>query len=362
MRILVGLALLGATACTPGVGTDGGSGEVGTSTGPASDASSVGASSQGADSRGASGTTTGVAVTDTGTGDVTGDVTDTGTAFPPPVPDDCITDVTAGHHVYMCSDLAWDVEIPVQCLDAPCGMIFDVHGLTMSADMQDANTDMRARGREHGYIVVQPNAQPAPPAASWNPDVDDGKVFDFMQRTAAAFHVDPDRWHVTGFSQGGFMSWRFVCAHADVLASAAPGAACGNDFPIADCQFTADEAPSEPIDILYMHGTADVVVGYACAQPRRDAVIAHFGLGEGELVEQDDDHRWTRYTGDGMVFEYLEHDYSGVSLLAGGHCFPGSDDTVGELPGQIAPFACQGPDAFVWGEVVMQFFVDHPRD
>lgn len=36
------------------------------------------------------------------------------------------------------------------------------------------------------------------------------------------WQIDPMRIHMTGFSQGGALSWRFICDHADVLASVAP--------------------------------------------------------------------------------------------------------------------------------------------
>lgn len=303
---------------------------------------------------------TGDATTDA-TGDTTaaGDTT-TGEPFPEPVPDECITDVTAGHHTFVCDGLTYDLEVPSACLSAPCGMIFDVHGLAMSAQMQNASTNLRALAAEHGFVVVQPNADPPPPASNWIPEIDDPKVFDAMGRVAAAFHVDPDRWHMTGFSQGGFMTWRFACAHADVLASVAPAAACGNDFPITDCQFTADESPAEPIDVLYMHGTADLVVNYSCSLPRRDAVIERFGLGDEAVVLDDPQVRHHRWVGDGMTFEYVAHDYTGDSPLAGGHCMPGADDP-GDAPGQFVPASCDDPFVFVWGEAVVRFFVDHPR-
>ena len=303
-------------------------------------------------------TSTSTAVDTSSSGDA--ESSSTGEAFPEPVPDDCITDVTAGHHEVTCDGLVYDVEIPPQCLLEPCGMIFDVHGLAMSAQMQNACTNMRALGVEHGFIVVQPNADPPPPAANWIPEIDDPKVFDMMQRTAAAFHVDPDRWHFTGFSQGGFMTWRFACAHADVLASVAPAAACGTDFPITDCQFTKDEAPAEPLDILYMHGTADLVVNWSCAYPRRDAVIAHFGLGDIEVLLDAPDVRRTRWSTDEMVFEMVEHDYTGDTPIAGGHCMPGADDP-NDAPGQIVPASCDDPFEMVWGEEAIAFFVDHPR-
>ncbi|MFO0631779.1 MAG: hypothetical protein U0168_02910 [Nannocystaceae bacterium] len=285
----------------------------------------------------------------------------TGEPFPDPVPDDCITEVDAGHHEFTCDGLVFDVEVPEQCLHQACGLVIDVHGLSMSAQMENASTNMRALGQRHGYIVVQPNADPAPPLSNWIPAVDDLKVWEFTERTAAAFHVDPDRWHFTGFSQGGFMTWRFACAHADQLASVAAASACGNDFPIEDCQFTDDESPSEPIDILYVHGTADLVVNFACAQPRRDAVIAHFGLpSEPEVLLDDPDLRWHRFASDEVVFEYLEHDYVGDAPIAGGHCMIGADDP-GDAPGQVVPASCDDPGLVIWGEAAMQFFIDHPR-
>jgi len=297
--------------------------------------------------------------TDAGTDDAA-DGSDTG-GFPEPVPDDCITDVAAGHHAFECDGLTYDVEVPEACLGSACGMIFDVHGYTMSAQMQDSSTGMRALGQRHGYIVVQPNAEPDPPAASWNGAVDDPKVFDFMQRVAAAWHVDANRWHITGFSQGGYMSWRFICDHADVLASVAPAAACGNIGAFGDCAFSGDEIPSGPLDILYMHGTSDALVSFSCFGPRRDAVVAHYGLGPEELVTEDETHRWTRHTGDDMVLELIEHDYAAESFILGGHCFPGSNDQ-GDAPGQLFSYGCVDPTSFAWGEVVMQFFIAHPKD
>lgn len=354
---------LALSACTPGAGVGDGSDEASdtTSTSATTSIDPVTTSPTSATTASTSASTSTTTDETTTTGSDTGPAdTSTGEPFPDPIPDDCITDVTPGHHEFTCDGLIYDIEIPDACLDAPCGMIFDVHGLSMSAQMQNACTNLRALGQEHGFIVVQPNADPPPPAANWIPEIDDAKVFDTMQRVAAAFHVDPDRWHITGFSQGGFMSWRFACAHADVLASVAPASACGNDFPITDCQFTEDESPGEPIDILYIHGTADLVVNGSCAVPRRDAVIERFGLGNAEILLDDPDIRRTRYRSDEMTFEYVEHDYVGDAPVAGGHCIVGADDPA-DAPGQFVPVSCDDPFALVWGEAVVEFFLEHPR-
>ncbi len=149
------------------------------------------------------------------------------------------------------------------------------------------------------------------------------------------------------------MTWRFVCAHADVLASAAPGAG-------TDCS----QVPTTQLDMLVLHGTHDNLVSFSQAAARRDAVIAAWNLGPAEPVAGDSMYTWTRWRNpNGTTFEFLQHDYlaagSGASIL-GGHCFPGSQDMGGQ-PGQLFPFACAGPNGFVWGEAAMNFFIAHPR-
>lgn len=358
MRAGVTAIVIGSLACgEPAPSVDGGDGSssVSSATGTTDDSNT----SPGVTST--TGTTVEPPADSTTTTEPPADST-TGEPLPPPVLDECITEGSPGEHVFTCGAFDYDVSIPEACLVAPCGLIMDVHGLSMSGDMQNANTNLRELGRQRGYIVVQPNANPAPPTSSWVPNVDDSAVMAFMQRVAAAFHIDPDRLHFTGFSQGGFMSWRVVCAYADILASVAPGAACGTDFPIADCQFTPDEQPSEPVDILYMHGTDDVLVPYGCALPRRDAVIDAYGLGPEELLVAGDGYTWTRHTGpDGTVLELITHEHNAANtFVLGGHCFPGGDDP-GDAPGQLFSFECVEETDLHWGTAVIDFFDAHPR-
>lgn len=276
--------------------------------------------------------------------------------IPPPQPRGCIDDVSAGDHVWDCDGHAYDARVPEACLTEACGLIFDVHGFSMSGAMQDANTRLKQRGEERGYLVVEPNAVPAPPLSSWDPAVDDDKVFAVLETVAEVFHVDADRIHFTGFSQGGAMTWRMLCDHADVLASVAPGAAGG-------C-FSAGEAPSRELPTLFLAGTNDALVSFTeVAIPQRDAVVAAWDMDAGEQIDGGDDWKRTRYTSpSGNVFELLQHDWvAGPCLIAiDGHCFPGSDDPGG-LAGQACSFACLPPNAFDWGEEIIEFFEAHPR-
>jgi predicted esterase len=286
-------------------------------------------------------------------------------------PDPCFPTAAPGHHVLPCEGIDYDVEVPASCAPAGCGVIVDVHGLTMSADMLDANDGLRARGGAAGFVVIQPNANPDPPSSSWS-TADDPKILDFLQRAIAFYGLDPDRVHFTGFSQGGFMTWRFLCNHADVFASVAPAAAASDCVAgMEACTFTGTELPSREIPVLYMHGRAEQnYVPWTCAQPQVDALVEAWGLTSAGVVASGPAFTRERFTdATGTVVEFLAHDYYSdqqIPLLdltrLQGHCFPGSMDPGG-MPGQLFSFKCENPQPmdFTWGEEVVDFFVAHPR-
>jgi len=270
-----------------------------------------------------------------------------------------VTAVGAGEHDFPCGGLVHHVSVPPQCAESPCGLIVDIHGLTMNAMMQDRNTNLRALGAKHGFVVVQPSANPAPPASSWKTGEDDQKVLAFLDDAIAAWHVDLRRVHATGFSQGGLMTWRFACKHADRFASFAVGASC--NYPTQEaCPFSGAAKPSRLVPILYMHGKDDVIYLWQAAEAMRDAVIAAWGLSDAGVVSSDGRHERRRWTSpQGGVFEFVWHDYRADSNVLQGHCYPGSTDPGG-APGQLFSFRCDEDTAFAWGEIAMGFFLDHP--
>lgn len=269
-------------------------------------------------------------------------------------PQGCIDSTAPGDHQFTCDGFVYDVSVPAKC-SSGCGVVLDVHGATMSGKMEDNNTNMRALGAMYGFVVVQPNANPAPPASSWNPGTDDDKVFKTLGLVMAAFQSDPKRIHMTGFSQGGMMTFRFLCKHADVFASMAPAAGTG-------CSFTANDTPSREVPLLYMHGTKDNLVNFQTAAiPQRNAVTTGWKTDMGTMIAGDSNFTRTRYlTPNGTPFEFIQHDYQASSFVLGGHCYPGSMDP-GKEQGQLFPFGCVGPNAFTWGDEAMKFFVAHPK-
>ena len=273
-----------------------------------------------------------------------------------PTPVGCVTAVSPGHHVFPCEGgLTYDVVIPEDCPPAGCGLIVDMHGWTMDADQQDANTGMRARGLEHGYVVVQPTA-PGALGSEWVPtwvfETHPALVFAFVTDVAAALLTDPQRAHATGFSQGGSMTWRLVCAYADFWASVAPLSAN------MGCPFDASDSPSVEVDVLAVFGTKDAILSFEeHGVAQLEAALAGWPLGEAQPLTKEDGLVATRYTTPtGTELQWWVHTYTSKNPLLGGHCFPGSP----EVDGFPLAFGCADVGTVDIGEVVMDFFLNHP--
>jgi poly(3-hydroxybutyrate) depolymerase len=228
----------------------------------------------------------------------------------------------------------------------------DVHGYGVKGAFANRHSGMQELGTAAGYVVVQPNN----PSASWKPKDDDDRIYRFVEQLVEGLAVDRNRIHIGGFSQGGWMTWRFVCDHSDLIASAAPigaGATYLEDEPVpgVSCDFDASGTPAEQVDILYVHGTADTDAPFETALKQRDLVIDAWDMTESALLADEPDYRWTRWTSaERTDFEFLEHDWSGGIL--DGHCYPGATGTVG----------CGDDTAIDYGETALAFYVDHPKN
>ena len=68
------------------------------------------------------------------------------TPIAPPSPEGCVQNVGPGTQVLGCAGAAsYTLTVPDYCTQYSCGLILDVHGLTMNANSQDAATRMRQR-------------------------------------------------------------------------------------------------------------------------------------------------------------------------------------------------------------------------
>lgn len=281
-----------------------------------------------------------------------------------PVAAGCITDVSPGDHTFTCGGLQTDVRVPAACEAPGCGLILELHGDTGNGLLMDGHTNLRTLGEQHGYIVVAPSGPPWPggPGSTWHAS-NDATLIAITTQFRDVFRVDPNKIHVTGFSRGSFVTWRLLCDHAELFASAAPGGGGdGTDFGEVTC-FSNNRKPSRNLPIVFLMGQLDQAVGYPSLVQIRDAAIASYGLADSSTVSSDTTYHHDRWSGTGSttVIETFDHGYAtvpdGPFGSAQGHCIAGS--TSDPHAAQYA-IPCKLPNSFVWGDEVMTFFLAHP--
>jgi poly(3-hydroxybutyrate) depolymerase len=238
-------------------------------------------------------------------------------------------------------DVTYNVSVPDQCMTHACGLIVDVHGWTMSGDIQEANTGIAAIGREEGYVVIQPNAPGDVP--SWS-SAHYPHVASFVELALDVWRIDRRRVHITGFSQGGAMTFWMRCNRPDLFVSAAPtamsGSACANGVNIPT---------------LYLQGHDDVFISEANIA----ATIASFrnrhGLTEVAVASSSPEVTTTLYYSDepGVTpFVTVLHNYSTNGL--NGHCVMGSATPT-------SPYGCDQPALPGHGRIIVDFFKNQAR-
>jgi hypothetical protein len=276
----------------------------------------------------------------------------------PPTGSGCFSNVSAGTRtVTGCgAGVQYTVTVPPKCLQFKCGLIFDIHGMTMSAASQNGGTNMRALGTQEGYVVVQPTASGGNPAGTGI----QGTIWDFgagaaspavaqAVRTAAqAWKVDDRRIHVTGFSMGGSMTWFLRCRLGNFLASVAP---------MSFSNTSGGRCPNIKTPTLYqMGGARDSLSGDTSMQnglsgTMRNMVQA-YNLGAGREVAQGNGYTWRMFDAGGMHFETLVHNYT--TTIIGGHCIFGAPQ-----PGLLC--SCKGSQPIAEGRNAMDFFKAYPK-
>jgi polyhydroxybutyrate depolymerase len=120
---------------------------------------------------------------------------------------------------------------------------------------------------ELGFLYAHPDGTVNPGGARfWNATdaccdfygsgVDDsGYLLDLVQAIQGELSVDPRRIHFIGHSNGGFMSYRMACDHAETTAAIASLAGATWHDPAA-C------SPAAPVHVLQIHGDQDTVILY----------------------------------------------------------------------------------------------------
>lgn len=146
-------------------------------------------------------------------------------------------------------------------LQQPAGLVINLHGAGMNGPEQAGLTGYNAVADRYGFVVAYPDGIDASWADGRGASVPDRQGVDdvgflsaLIERLSRDFGIPPGRAFVTGMSAGAFMANRLVCDRADLVAAVVPVAGTlGAGLPCA---------PSRPVSVMAVHGTADPVVPF----------------------------------------------------------------------------------------------------
>lgn len=149
----------------------------------------------------------------------------------------------------------------------PAPLIVLLHGYSGNGSQIEAYFGLEPVAQERGILLVHPSGTPdAYGNRFWDaaeaccrgesPPVDDSAYLnEVVDAVSQRYAVDPDRIWFVGHSNGGFMSYRMACDHADRVAAIVSLAGTTHLDPSL-CK------PSAAVSILQIHGTQDSVIAY----------------------------------------------------------------------------------------------------
>ena len=146
-------------------------------------------------------------------------------------------------------------------------LVILLHGYGASGSFQDLYFGLTAVSDARGFLYAAPDGTvDADGRRFWNAtdgccdlhgtNVDDSTyISSLIKDIQGRYNVDPKRVFLIGHSNGGFMSYRMACDHADQIAAIASLA--GAMFSdVSKC------TPSGPVNVLQIHGTADDTISF----------------------------------------------------------------------------------------------------
>ncbi len=159
------------------------------------------------------------------------------------------------------------VYVPAEPPLDPMPLVILLHGFTASGEIVKSRFGLRQIADERGFLLATPDGTPNSGGQRfWNAasaccndeeiEVDDSAyLLRVIDDVVARWNVDEDRIFVMGHSNGGFMSQRMACDHADILAGVISIAGT-DDTEAALCR------PTDAVHVVHVHGTADKVIRF----------------------------------------------------------------------------------------------------
>jgi polyhydroxybutyrate depolymerase len=149
----------------------------------------------------------------------------------------------------------------------PAPLVILLHGYSVDGNVEELYLQLAPLAETRGFLYAHPDGTIDQKANYfWNATdaccdmfasgVDDSAYLaSLIEEIQARYDVDPKRIYLVGHSNGGFMSYRMACDHADKIAAIVSLAGATFADP-SKCK------PSSPVSVLQIHGTADPEVLY----------------------------------------------------------------------------------------------------
>jgi polyhydroxybutyrate depolymerase len=213
-------------------------------------------------------------------------------------------------------------------------LLLSLHGLTQTGNSMMQFSGFNTYADQYNFIVVYPDGV----NNSWNVGFNGGSTANdvgFLSALIDTLHVqygiDLNRVYSTGFSNGGFMSYRLACELTGRIAAIASVAGTMTDGAWGSC------LPSRDLPVMHIHGTNDFVVFYNGGFGNKsvdqvlglwrgfgncptNAVVVNLPdlVAEGSTVQT---HTWAPCDESVEVVHY--------KVINGGHTWPGSVGSTG---------------------------------
>jgi polyhydroxybutyrate depolymerase len=248
----------------------------------------------------------------------------------------------------------------------PAPLLIVLHGYGSTGQYHDTYFHLGQVAGQRGFIYAYPDgSKDGTGSRFWNAtdaccDYDRTGVDDaaylagLIAEIRASLAVDPKRIDLIGHSNGGFMSYRMACAHADQIAAIVSLAGATFAKP-ADC------APTVPVAILQIHGTADDTVAFKGGRTEFRPMAAFPGAETSVAT-------WAKYDGcaaASVVDEHVDVDANlgtvaspaEATVMRWTGCRPGGAAELWTMPGggHVPKISKSFPDA------VLDFFEAHPK-
>lgn len=185
----------------------------------------------------------------------------------------------------------------------PMPLVVVVHGGFDTAEGMEKFSGFSKLSDREGFVVLYPNGIGILGFLQhWNAghccgkaardEIDDVAVVNAaIEDVCDHLRIDRSRIYMTGFSNGGMLTYRFAAEKGDVLAAAAPLAAAIGGRPSETSPEWKIPPPKVPLPILVFHGLADDMIPYA------GGTSPHFGGTRTFFSVEDSVLFWVRRNG-----------------------------------------------------------------